>query len=385
MRPAFAPGALGLALVFFVASAASVQKYAGTPALLVYFAVLGTSAWLGAPVLPWLRSRLTDCQAVIVALATFAVLVALFAAVYPLANRQSSDAGSDRDDAADIGAQLLLDGQYPYSGKTYLGNPISQLPGALVLSAPFAALGKSAYAAFFWLPVFFLLLRRRFREWRTPVLLLLAAFCASPSLLRELVTGGDLIANGIYVLGAAWLLLRAEQPMSFALAAVAVGFTLSSRLTFAFMLPALLVAVAQRRGWTQAAAAGALAVVSFAATTLPFVLRAGPFPPFEASNYLQRFDDVLPGGGTLVGVLVGLAAIGAALLPQVWSETRFFAHAAATQLVLVLSVVVFESMRSATLDFSALVPGYGLLALFFGIAAARPSRWRAPRNLAGGG
>ena len=377
------PGALGLALVFFVASAATVQKHAGTPLLLAYLAVLSGAAWLAAPAVPWLRTRLTDCQAVTAALAVFATLAVAFAVIYPDANRRGAEEGSDRDDAADVGARLLLDGDYPYDGRTYLGQSVSQLPGALLLAAPFVALGKSAYAAFFWLPLLFVLLRARFREWRTPLLLLLLALCLSPGLLRELVTGGDLIANGIYVLGAAWLLLRAERAAPFALAALALGFVLSSRLSFAFVVPALLVAVASRRGWTKAVVAGGLAAAAFAAVTLPFVLHAGRFPPFEASNHLQRFDDAVPGGGTTIGLLLGVGAVVAALVPQSWSETRFLVHAAATQLALVLSVVVYESVRNATLDFAALVPGYGLLALFFGLAAARPARWA--RHASNGG
>ena len=67
----------------------------------------------------------------------------------------------------------------------------------------------------------------------------------------------------------------------------------------------------------------------------------------------------------------------AALIPQRWSETRFLVHAASVQAVLVLSVVALDSVREVTIDFSSLIPGYGLLPLFFGLAAARPGRWKS--------
>jgi hypothetical protein len=375
-RPA--GGAVALAFVLFVAGAATVQKYAGTGGLLAYLAGLGVATWFGAPWVPRLRKRLADGLAIALSVAVLAALLGAFAVAYPRANSQSGDSGTDRDDAADIGARHLLDGGYPYDDRTYLDQAVSQLPGALILSAPFVALGKSAYAAFFWLPVLFLLLRARFREWRTPLLLLLLALCAAPGLLRELLTGGDLLANGIYVLVACWLVLRSRRPLPFALASLALGFALSSRLSFAFVLPALLATAIQLRGPRQALSGAALAALAWAATTVPFALHEGRFWPFESSNQLQRFDGVVPGGGTTVAVATALAAVAAALVPQRWSETRFLWHAAATQLALVLSVVVLESVRNVTLDFSPLVPGYGLLALFFGLAAARPARWSNP-------
>jgi hypothetical protein len=375
-------GPVGLATVLFVASAASVQKYAGTSALLAYGAVLVAAAPLAAPLIAGLRRRLTERAAVGLAALALAALVVAFAVVYPDANAQVAGSGSDRDDAADIGAQGLLDGRYPYTERTYLDGPIAQFPGGLVLAAPFVALGASAYAAFFWLPAFFVFLRVRHREWRSPLLVTVLALAVSPAVVREVLTGGDLIANGVCVLIATWFVLRARNLPALVAAASFLGFALSWRLSFVFVLPALLVTVAARHGWRRSAAAAASVAFGFTAVTLPFVLHERRFAPLDGANHLNRFDDVVPGGGTAVGLAIGIGAVIAALVPQRWSDTRVFAHAAAVQVVLVLSVVVLESAQRSSLDFSALIPGYGLLGLFFGLAAARPSRW-APKPRAG--
>jgi len=361
--------------VFFVASAATVQKYGGTGGLLAYLAVLVLLTWFAAPAVPRLRAGLSDRGAIVVGVVALTAVAVLFAIAHPRADRQAATAGSDRDDAADVGAQLLLDGRYPYDGRTYLGQPISQLPGGLVLAAPFVALGASAYAAFFWLPVLVLLLRSRFREWRTPLLLALLALCLAPGLLREVVTGGDLVANGVAVLCAAWLVLRTQRPVPALLAALLLGVVLSWRLSFALALPALFVALARLHGVRRVMTTAAVAGASFTAITLPFALHEGRFWPLESSNHLQRFDGVLPGGGTTVAIVTGLLVGAAALVPQRWSVTRFLWHAVGSQVALVLSVVVLESFRNGTVDFSPLIPGYGLLALFFGLAATRPARW----------
>ena len=148
-----------------------------------------------------------------------------------------------------VGARALLHGRFPYNGRTYLGNPISQFPGALLLAAPFVALGHSAHAAFFWLPVLLLLLRRLAGDWRTPLLLTWAALLLSPTFVREVVTGGDLVANTVSVMLASWLVLvgfSTRRPWAAGLGAVLLGVALSSRLNFLFVLPPLAAAVWRR-------------------------------------------------------------------------------------------------------------------------------------------
>jgi hypothetical protein len=74
--------------------------------------------------------------------------------VYEVVQSGRFGGGSDSDDALVTGVYELAAGRYPYYVKTYLGNPISPLPGALILAAPFVAVGCVALAHVFWLFVF---------------------------------------------------------------------------------------------------------------------------------------------------------------------------------------------------------------------------------------
>ena len=94
----------------------------------------------------------------LVLLASVLVAVA-FLVVYPIANTHAAGAGSDDDDALNLGAMALLAGRFPYAHTTYLGNVLHHLPGAFILATPFVALGTSALQNLFWLPIFFLAVR----------------------------------------------------------------------------------------------------------------------------------------------------------------------------------------------------------------------------------
>jgi hypothetical protein len=354
-----------------------VQKYGGTAALVVYLAVMAIFALVVAPRVPPLVAGSTERQAATVAVVGFIALAVLFVVLYPHLNRHGI-VGSDRDDAADLGARALLHGHYPYDQRTYLDQSISQLPGALLLAAPFVALGHSAYAALFWLPVLLLVLRRVSGGLTDGLAVLVLAFVLSPALLRELLTGGDLIANGVAVLFAALLVLRAEGTAAAATSGAFLGLVLATRLNFVFAAAPLVEALRARRGRARAVFVLFVAAVVWLAVTLPFVFHAGRFTPFEASNQLQRFNDVFPHAATLVGVLLAAAVVAAAMAEGAWSEQRFLVHAALGQLALVLAVACYDSVRDHSLDFSSLVPGYGLLPLFFGLAAARLACWRRP-------
>src|SRR5439155_5860118 len=148
-------------LILFLASSGTVQQYLGLAGVAAYLGGLVVAVpVLERLALPFFLGRVSERRALQLALATYVVLVVAFAIVYPHANSHGATAGSDRDDAADIATRHLFHLQYPYSTPTYLGNLVSQLPGALLLDAPFVALGRSAYQNLFWLPMLFLVLRR---------------------------------------------------------------------------------------------------------------------------------------------------------------------------------------------------------------------------------
>ena len=325
---------------------------------------------------------MSDRAALVLATATLLVVLVAYVVVYPHANTHDPTAGSDRDDAADLGARALLHGRFPYNGRTYLGNPISQFPGALLLAAPFVAMGHSAHASFFWLPVLLLLLRRLAGDWRTPLLLTWAALLLSPTFVREVVTGGDLVANTVSVMLASWLVLvgfSTRRPWAAGLGAVLLGVALSSRLNFLFVLPPLTAAVWRRHGVRAALSAGALAVAAFAAVTLPFYLgHESEFTPIGASDKLVGFNGEIPGGARAV-IAVGLCLSIVLALLAASSAESVFAQTAAVQAFFVVAVVALASVNGRTLDLAPLVPGYGLPVLLFAlgalpVAAARPAR-----------
>ena len=191
-----------LAALLFVASAGTIQKYAGTAAALISLPLF---VLVAVVLLPWLErvaSHVGERQALVAAGVVLACLVLLFVIVYPHANTHALGQGSDRDDAGDLGARHLLDGDYPYGPRTYLGGPISQLPGELLLLAPFVAvLGHSAYANVFALALLAGLLVFTGRTLASALVVELIVVL-SPGVLREYVTGGDLIANTVYVAAA---------------------------------------------------------------------------------------------------------------------------------------------------------------------------------------
>jgi hypothetical protein len=363
--------AFGLAL--FVASAATVDKYLGLGLTGVYLLVVLGAGSVVFDGLDPVRRRITERQALWLALVTLIILVALFALVYPHADAHTFGSGSDRDDAADLAANALRHGRYPYGAETYLGNPISQLPGGVLLAVPFEAIGQSAFAAFCWLPVFFLMLRKLAGELRSPLLLVWVALALSPVFVRELVTGGDLIANSVCVMVAAWLVVTAlDRPgtAGACVAALALGLVLSWRLTFVFVVPPLLVLFWRARGTRGAVAVAALSAAAFAAVTLPFYLgHRTEFTPIGASDKLEGFNGVIPGGARaviLAGVVLSLAlAVGFGST----SIRGVFAQTAVVEAFFLLAVVALASAHAATVELGPLVPGYGLPVLLLTLGA----------------
>lgn len=90
------------------------------------------------------------------------------------------------------------------------------------------------------------------RSWLT--VFAIATSALSPEALRETLTGGDLLANGVYVALAIWFTLqtvryKAPSPVCMSLATLLLGVALTSRPNFLMLLPIVFAAVARQSGW----------------------------------------------------------------------------------------------------------------------------------------
>ena len=360
--------ALGLALVLIGPSLGHVQKYTGTWGVLLY--VLGVVAfWAWVPRL----LRRVDARVVPerwawgLALGTGIALLLLFFALYPLADSGIVGGGSDRDDALNLGAREILRGRCPYHVTTYLGNPLSPLPGGMLLALPFVVLGNSAYQNFFWLGVFFLLAQRLLRDVRQTLLLLWSLLVFSPVLLQQIVTGGDLPAQSIAVLTFLWLLLRAPRRWKPA-AAFLLGLGVAWRANVLFLAPLIFAFLRQQVGGRAALGLMGIAGGVAASVTLPFALHAPHgFAPFLMQNKLARFEAIVPHADLLIAV-VTFGWAWALARSRVGADAGALLQCSAHVLALpILCGLILASLQAGELDLH--LAEYGVSFLFFGALA----------------
>lgn len=297
-----------------------------------------------------------------------AVSVAFFF-VYPVVNAQLPGRGSDRDDALNLAASALLQGDFPYAATTYLGNPVTPLPGAILMSLPFVALGNSAYQALFWL------LAWGWAVGRVAVSGVLAVVggglvLLSPESLRETLSGGDLLVNGVYVcLSAAWLahtaLSARTTSMRLLVAAALFGLALASRPNFAVMWPITLACIARSAGLRSGVLAALVSVAAFLAVTVPvYVWNPAGFSPLHIVSKIG-FSSI-PGSGVLIPLISGVVAVWLAIITH---RDRMMWDCALAGYTPFLLMAIFASVDAGALTAFGL--GYGLCALpFLGWAVA---------------
>ena len=175
----------------------------------------------------------------------------LFVLLYPISRSGLIGGGSDRADALNVALRALLAGNQPYHQLTYQGNPLTPLPGALLLAAPFYLLGSSALQNLFWAPVLVVLASSMVGSRRAGVCFLLMFIVLCPGSLQDFVTGGDYLVNVIYVAVSMHLVIVSigdnrigARYLSYILFAVSI----SSRAIYVFEVPILTALIAQRRG-----------------------------------------------------------------------------------------------------------------------------------------
>jgi hypothetical protein len=236
----------------------------------------------------------------------YLLLAMAIALLYPLSLRHTLNRGSDREDALRIELNAVRRGQYPYDARTYLGNPPTPLPGAMLLAAPFYAIGHIAWQNFVWLALFFGFVVRFFRRRETALFFLVLFLLLAPSNLNDLSSGGDYIVNFFYAAIAGGLVLKSLDRTRTARVAAAIcfGLALSSRIVYVFLAIPVLMLVWQRSERWRASVITAVVCAAWCGITLPI------FAPHPVARLLRQLSE---NGGKL-------RHLPAALHPQ-WTLT----------------------------------------------------------------
>jgi hypothetical protein len=368
---------VGFALSLLLPSTAVIQRYLGIVGVAGYLLVASLALLLFVKVrysLARFASSVTRRQVLWLAASSFLLVLIAFVLVYPVADSGILGGGSDNDDALDIATTELLHGRYPYTSKTYMGNLPAQLPGALLLAAPFVRLGRSAYQNLFWLLAFVIVMTRYFRDGRLALILLWTILALSPVVLYQVLVGSDHIANSLYVLLAVlWMMWAVSRPGSPGWKGVApaifLGIALASRANFFMLLPLILSAMIKTVGWKAAITYAAIVGTTILILTVPFYLYDPQgFSPLDAASKLGQFETVLPFAGILLPLATGIIALIMAFLqPERGRLDTLLRNCAIVLAFPVLCGTILLSGTIGKLNFS--FASYGTFFLFFGAVA----------------
>lgn len=200
----------------------------------------------------------------------------LFLLLFPLASRHTLGAGSDRGDALRLAASALLHGHYPYRAQTYLGNPITPLPGAVLLAMPFVLIGNVSLENLFWLALFLWFARWFFGNRSAAVAFLLLVLGGSAANLDDFVVGGDFLINAFYVCIAMAIVIAVNDGVSAGwkqiAAAVFLGVAVDSRPVYIVVVPLLVAYVWQRCDRAAALRLLVISAIVAASLSVPFYL-----------------------------------------------------------------------------------------------------------------
>lgn len=365
-----------LALFIALPSLTFVGKRLGLVAALVH--VLLIAILLPLVIEKWFSNRAGQVpwkRMVALVIAGVFLLSVAFEFAYPIANSGRFGPGSDRDEALNQAVAALLKGEYPYYQKTYLGNPISPMPGSLVLAAPFYWLfGNGAYQTVFWVGVFALvLIQRRSAESFPRLMVFGLSWLVSPALAQEFLTGGDLIANSLFMAVATyWVIEGLSSPVrrggEMLMAAVLLGICLSSRANFMTIVPIVFFVASRVRGHVFAITHGLVAAAAFVALTGAFYLHdPGAFSPLHTANKLARFNGLLPNAVVVVPLVTMLVSC---LLGLFGNLRHVYTHIAVVLALPVVASVLLQSLQMSQLNFDS--ADFALPALIFAVLG-----WRA--------
>jgi hypothetical protein len=276
---------LGVCIAWALCSLAPIWKYLSYPKAAIATLVSLLSIALGMYWLDRLNRRSRQ-----ISLAWFLLLYIIFTTafvvLYPISLKHTLNHGSDREDALRIELTAVRHHQYPYDARTFLGNPPTPLPGAMLLAAPFFEAGHIAWQNLLWLALFFWFTVRFFRHRATALLFLTVLLLFAPSNFSDFISGGDYLTNFFYVAIAVSCFVQSlSRPLHICiLAAIFFGLTLSSRGIYVVILIPVFVLTLQRVTRTKAAILFGIILATTAAVTIPI------FMPHPLANLLRQLS-----------------------------------------------------------------------------------------------
>jgi hypothetical protein len=365
-----------IAVLLAFPSVGFVQKYTGLGGVAVYvvaaISLIFLTVGLTRRFSPLLNRHFKG-----LAILSITGLTVAFVALHPFEDSRGPGKSSDRDEGLEMATGLLAKGETPYYPSNRTAGPLSLLPGSIFLAAPFVAIGKVGLQNVFWLAVFLIAAAAYFRDKAFALWALAVPLAVSEAALYEFISGGDLIANGIYV--AVFFLLamnRWEDPRIPAwqrwLACVLVGVGLASRANFLLLLPVFGAALWRTAGWRVAVGAGLLTTLTTAAITLPFYLNDPEgFSPLLSRGKLGFVDESLPWAGTSI---IGLAIL-VSCLAALWLLLRrgtdhkevFFRCCTVITITPLIGAVLLSSWIAGAPDFGITSDRFGLMYVCFAL------------------
>ncbi len=225
--------------------------------------------------LRWLQSK-SDSQIHWAWLAGFwLVMVGIYVVLYPIASSHVLGPGSDGEDALRVATSQMLHGHFPYYHQTYLGHPITPMPGALMLAAPFLLMGRVSLQNPVWLGIFILFCLKFFRFRSTALAFLVITSLANASALQNFAVGSDYFVNVSYICVTVVFFLRTCERSTarwqLILAGVLLGIALSSRPVYVVIPPLVLASLVQHgKGRMVALRRLSVPIVTALVITIPF-------------------------------------------------------------------------------------------------------------------
>ena len=216
---------------------------------------------------------------------------------------------SDGDNALVTAASSLISGVYQYYEKTFLGNPISLLPGGVILAIPFIAIGIPLQNLF-WMGALIAFLIKCGLRLPTAVLIAFIPII-SPIFNLQLLQGIDYSSNNIYILISLGFLLYSIQKgcskLTLFLIIFISGLLLSSRITYLFLLPILYFSIKYHLGYKLAATITCSIIVVLVFVTAPFYFYDPEgFSPFHVVKKIDHTYNVTTAKFLVVAVTIAL-------------------------------------------------------------------------------